>query len=272
MWFRLYTDILTSRKVLTLEPELFRAWVICLALTKEGGGLLPPVEDVAFGLRTSTAEAQRLTEALVKQGLLDSDGVNIAPHNWHVRQFESDSSTERVKRFRNNNETSTETAPEQIQSRTEPEQNRTEAEASRAKPRSARSPVLADDEWLDSLQKNPAYSMFDVRLLYLRMVEWCKARQKQPSRRRFINWLNTQDKPMTAKPGNGAAKPKQVGAPLPVATLPADDYMAESVEELIAAEDFESIGQIYDAIVKRGGAKAEWEIRCAAYYELHKNE
>lgn len=265
MWFRLYTDILTSRKVLTLEPELFRAWVICLALTKESGGLLPPVEDVAFGLRTSTAEAQRLTEALVKHGLLDTDGVNIAPHNWNVRQFESDSSTERVKRFRNVSET----APEQIQSRAETEPEQSRAEASREKPRSVRTPVLPDDEFLDGLQKNPAYSMLNVRHCYQRMMTWCQVNSKQPSRRRFINWLNREDKPMTAN-GKPPKKP-DVGAPLPPKPLP-DDYMAESVEELIAANDLISIGQMYDAIVQRGGAKAEWEIRVVAYYELHKDE
>ena len=274
MWFRLYTDILTSRKVLTLEPELFRAWVICLALTKEGGGLLPPVEDVAFGLRTSTAEAQRLTEALVKCGLLDSDGVHLAPHNWHVRQFESDNSTERVKRFRNVSETLDETAPEQIQSRAETEPEQSRAEASRGKPRSVRAPVLPDDEFLDGLQKNPAYSMLNVRHCYQRMMVWCQTNNKQPSRRRFINWLNREDKPMTAKPGNGAA---YVGKSSPPPVAVADPakiaaQMATYIEELIEMDDLIHMGHEYDAIIKRGGAKAEWEIRCVAYYELHKNE
>ena len=280
MWLRLYTDILTSRKVMTLEPELFKSWVIILALAKEGDGLLPSVEDIAFGLRTSTVEAQRLTEELVKRGLLDSDGKNITPHNWHTRQFQSDNSTERVQRFRNNERNVSETSPEtEADTETEPEQSRDRAEGSgetpqpsREKPRSVRAPVEPDDEFLDGLQKNPAYSMFNVRMLYLKMLEWCKANHKMPSRRRFINWLNKEDKPMTAKaspPGNA-----KVGkAPEAPREWPdSNEYMNNCVDNLIADEDLMLGGQIYDEILGRGGAKAEWEIRLVAWYELHKNE
>src|SRR5262245_42608565 len=220
MWLRLYTDILNDPKVQRLSGDEFKGWINILALAKEHGGLIPPLEDVAFRLRTTEEEATRLVEVLVKRGLLDTDGANTAPHNWHIRQFESDNSTERVKRFRNVTETLPDTEAE-TEPDSEPEQiqSRAETEASRGKPRSARSPVLPDDAWLAELQKNPAYSMFDVPLLYLRMVEWCKQRQKQPSRRRFINWLNTQDKPMTAavkKPTGNA----NVGAPTPTPPKP----------------------------------------------------
>lgn len=259
--------------------------------------MLPPIEDIAFSLRISEPEAQRLTEELTKRGLLDSDGQHLAPHNWHVRQFESDSSTERVKRFRNNSETFTETAPEaETDSETEQNQSRAETEASspsRGKPRSVRAPVLPDEEWLDAMQKNPAYSMLNVRMLYLRMLEWCKERGKVPSRRRLINWMNNEDKPMTAKPsppkGNGNVGKNQrlpdgiteqmlgkfSDAPdshMFVSTPLTDAQMADFIDDLIAADDFEGIAEQYDLIVKRGGAKAEWEIRAVAYYELHKTE
>lgn len=279
MWFRFYCDALDDPKVQRLPAERFKQWVNLLCLAKEDDGLLPSTEDIAFRLRISDADAQSLVEELAKRGLLDADGENFSPHNWHSRQFVSDSSTERVKRFRNNIETFTETAPEtEADTETEQNQSRAETEASspsRAKPRSVRAPVLPDEEWLDAMQKNPAYSMLNVRLLYQRMLAWCEVKGKVPSRRRLINWMNSEDKPMVAKSsppkGNGqvGASPKLV----PVAAKPvADDYMAESVEEFIAMEDLDSIGQLYDAIVKRGGAKAEWEIRAVAYYELHRTE
>jgi len=198
MWLRLYTSVLDDPKVQRLPAEEFRGWINMLILAKEGDGLLPSIEDLAFRLRITEADATRLTETLVQRGLLDSDGKNITPHNWHNRQFQSDASTERVKRYRNVTRNVSETPPEQ--SRAETEQSRTETEAattSRAKPRSVRRPVAPDDEFLDGLQKNPAYSTLDVRLCYHKMVSWCEVNGKQPSRRRFINWLNREDKPMT---------------------------------------------------------------------------
>jgi hypothetical protein len=47
-----------------------------------------------------------------------------------------------------------------------------------------------------------------------------------------------------------------------------DDY----VDSLIAVSDIAGAREQYDIITKRGGAKAEWEVRVVAWYELHKNE
>lgn len=66
----------------------------------------------------------------------------------------------------------------------------------------------------------------------------------------------------------GAAKPtkeKQVNA---------EDlaFMEEYIDGLIAANDFAHLADEYDRIVRDGGAKADWEIRVVAYYELHRDE
>jgi uncharacterized protein YdaU (DUF1376 family) len=92
------------------------------------------------------------------------------------------------------------------------ETDKEETEASRGKPRSASRPTTCDDDFLEELQQNPAYSMFDVRLVYLRMEAWCKARKKLPTRRRFINWLNNEDKPMSVGSQSNGAHPKPVHA------------------------------------------------------------
>ena len=55
-----------------------------------------------------------------------------------------------------------------------------------------------DDQWMDSLKNDPAYNGIDVQTQYHKMVRWCEVNRKQPTRRRFINWLNRQDKPVTA--------------------------------------------------------------------------
>lgn len=41
-----------------------------------------------------------LLDDLRKAGLIDEDDQGIRPHNWHVRQYKSDVSTGRVRRFR----------------------------------------------------------------------------------------------------------------------------------------------------------------------------
>ncbi len=147
--------------------------------------------------------------------------------------------------------------------------------ASPAKPRSARRPTQCDDEFLAELQANPAYAMLDVRRLYHKMTAWCQNNGKQPTRGRLINWLNREDKPMTAnsKPPSNA----YVGAATPLPDTPVDELLSKTAEfmdtyidMLIDGNDLIHVGQEYDAIVKRGGAKLEWEIRCVAWYELHK--
>lgn len=77
-------------------------------------------------------------------------------------------------------------------------------ETSRAKPRSVRRTTACDEEFLTELQQNPAYQALDVQRCYAKMCVWCENKGKQPTRGRFINWLNREDQPMGATNG----KPK----------------------------------------------------------------
>ena len=54
----------------------------------------------------------------------------------------------------------------------------------------------SDEEWLAELKNNPVYQAINVRHEYGKMKEWCKVNGKQPTGRRFINWLNRTDTPM----------------------------------------------------------------------------
>ena len=67
-----------------------------------------------------------------------------------------------------------------------------------ALPAPASKPKLSDGEWLESLKANPTYVGIDVGLQYGKMVAWCDVNRKQPTRRRFVNWLNRADKPLGA--------------------------------------------------------------------------
>jgi hypothetical protein len=91
------------------------------------------------------------------------------------------------------------------------EGNRTEEKEGRevASPRRAAVAAPVDDsEWLASLIANPAYQGIDVMREYGKMLAWCQTAKRQPNRRRFLNWLNKCDRPMTANvSGQKAASP-----------------------------------------------------------------
>lgn len=116
-------------KVQRLPPILFRAWVNLLCIAKRNGGVLPGSDDLAYGLRITRVRVEEFVKELRLVGLIDKrqDGA-FEMHNWGGRQFHSDVSTDRVKRFRETHRNVSETAGEthQIQNRTDTEQNREE--------------------------------------------------------------------------------------------------------------------------------------------------
>lgn len=133
-WFRLYNEIIDDQKVQRMSNILFKFWVNCLALASKSDGVIESPAAIAFALRMSVTKATKHLAALVELKLIDiTDSGNYKPHNWDNRQFKSDTSTERVKRFRNvsRNGSSAVTA-------TGPDQNRTEQ--NRAEPHSATFP------------------------------------------------------------------------------------------------------------------------------------
>ena len=58
--------------------------------------------------------------------------------------------------------------------------------------------ATSDEDWLNQLGTNPAYSLIDVRREYSKMQTWCGVNRKMPTRRRFVAWLNRIEKPMDA--------------------------------------------------------------------------
>jgi hypothetical protein len=99
-WFRFYDDAVNDPKVQRLEPKLFKAWVNLLCLASKNEGWFPSIDDVAFSLRVSEEEAGQMVDGLISSGLVDEIDGRCCPHNWHERQYKSDSSAERMKRHR----------------------------------------------------------------------------------------------------------------------------------------------------------------------------
>jgi hypothetical protein len=120
-WFRFYDDAINDPKILKLSDNLFRVWVGILCSASKNDGKLPNVDDLALMIRIKPEKMRAALDALVKAGLIDTDGVISSPHNWDKRQFKSDVSNERVKRYRQRQRNVTETPPdtEQIQKQKE---------------------------------------------------------------------------------------------------------------------------------------------------------
>lgn len=125
-WFRFYDDAVNDPKVQRLPGEKFKAWVNLLCLASKNDGVLPALADVAYTLRLSEEKVSSLLNEFCAAGLIDPVEVSGAPmsyepHNWNGRQFKSDVSNERVKRYRQRQRNVTVTPPdtEQIQKQKE---------------------------------------------------------------------------------------------------------------------------------------------------------
>lgn len=118
-WFRFYSEAVNDPKVQSLSGDLFKAWVNILCLAAQQDGRLITT-DLPFQLRSDSVTVEHVTSALIDAGLLVSKGKYLHPHNWDKRQFKSDTSRERTKRYRDRQRDVTVTPPEQ--NRTEQKQ------------------------------------------------------------------------------------------------------------------------------------------------------
>jgi hypothetical protein len=125
-WFRVYDNFVDDPKVQRLDPSLFKALINFWCLASANDGVFPSIDVIAFKLRMKPEKALRVLNQLRAAGLVDDDEKGARPHNWDQRQYRSDVSTARVKRFRerrgNVSTAFSETVPE------------TEAEAERRNP------------------------------------------------------------------------------------------------------------------------------------------
>jgi hypothetical protein len=125
-WFRVYDDLVDDPKVQRLDPPLFKALINLWCLASANDGVFPPIDEMAFKMRMKPEKVQRVLAVLRAVELIDDDERGTRPHNWDQRQFTSDGSTSRVKRFRERHRNVSPPVPE-----TAPE---TEAETERKSP------------------------------------------------------------------------------------------------------------------------------------------
>lgn len=219
-WFRFYHEFAFDPKVQRLSEVNQRRFVMILCLRCCNGEVTLPDDDVTFTLRITDEEWQETKNEFIKRNLIDRDNMPIA---WDKRQMPSDLSTSRVKKHRAKQATSDETVSETVNEtdhetgetfcngleekreeeiRTEEDKIRIEKEEGRTDkigkgPDSpSKKKELSDSEWLESLKLKAAYKGLEIDIIYSKMQNWCEQNKKIPSRKRFINWLNREERPM----------------------------------------------------------------------------
>ena len=104
-WFRVYDELVDDPKVQRLDLPLFKALINLWCLTSANGGVLPPIDEIAFKLRMKLEKTQRMLDRLKAESLIEQDETGTHPHNWAGRQFKSDvgdpTAAERMRRHRN---------------------------------------------------------------------------------------------------------------------------------------------------------------------------
>lgn len=96
-WFRMYSEFASDPKVQSMSEAMQRRLTMLFCL--RGGETLHTLDDeeLAFALRIDADELQRTKEVFIKKGFIDDAWALL---NWDKRQFVSDSSKERVAKYR----------------------------------------------------------------------------------------------------------------------------------------------------------------------------
>jgi len=148
-------------------------------------------------------------DAMVESGWLTVDGENLMFPNFdrHCSQTAKDraNTNRRVARHRESGNAAgvTNVTLEALQ-KPLPEKRREEKSiktlvATVVAP--TEKPEQTDAEWLAALMADPTYSGIDVKTEHGKLCRWCEVNRKQPTRRRFINWLGRCEKPMAVTRG-----------------------------------------------------------------------
>ena len=96
---------------------------------------------------------------------------------------------------------------------TEQDENRQPQDVTETKATKRPGKPVDDETWVKSLEADPTYNGINVRVQLGKMSQWCLANNKTATRRRFINWLNRTEKPLTSNgSGPNNSRNEQTGA------------------------------------------------------------
>ncbi len=99
-WWRAYSGAVNNPKLARLTDAQHRTWFNLCCLACERSGDLPALDDLAFLLRMPAAKLKKIMAELVAAKMMVVTGNGWRPHDWDEYQYSSDSSAERVRRYR----------------------------------------------------------------------------------------------------------------------------------------------------------------------------
>jgi hypothetical protein len=99
-WFRSYADTHRNPKVARLSDSDFRLWHQLLCIAAENEGVIPPATDLKNLLNRRLDHLSSALKRLVKEELIDLLDDGFTPRNWEERQYKSDTSAERTRKWR----------------------------------------------------------------------------------------------------------------------------------------------------------------------------
>lgn len=114
-WVRVYADILDDEKIAKMSAKTFKFFIFLLVLCSEEGSngqVLTPVHSIYWRFRITKAAYNKAIKELTDLNIISLENNKITIKNWSKRQYKSDSSTDRVKRYRNVSKTLHETPPD----------------------------------------------------------------------------------------------------------------------------------------------------------------
>ena len=103
-WFRIHaagsSSLPDNRKIQSLPPPLFKWLVNLWCFACRNNGILPSFEDIAWTMRCTIKQVEAAVSQLQEKRFIDTVDGHFVAHDWGEHQFETDTSYERVKRFR----------------------------------------------------------------------------------------------------------------------------------------------------------------------------
>lgn len=209
-WFKHHTDSLDDPFIVALMDKFghtgYVAWFgLIEIIAKENGNEVTGKLSVSpiylrRKLRTSLAKLQQVFDFCQTSARLS---VTFCPERW-------DFHFPKIAEIKDNYTKDLQGAGKKPSNHKEVEKEE-EKEKKKRKKKAPPPSQMSDEEWLEYVKANPAYAGLDIKHVKAKMEVWCKTNGKKPTRRRLLNWLNREDKPM--KPGGGNGKGRQGTGP-----------------------------------------------------------
>jgi hypothetical protein len=241
-WFRLDDDVINDPKILLLPENMRWIWIAFLCIASKNDGRIPQIKIVALNLRVKEHKAAEYLTMLVTSGLIDKDETGFAPHNWAKRQFKSDVSTDRVKRFRKQERNVSETPPH-TQAHTE---TQSEKKDQQTRKRAARLPADAEPS-----ERNRADALTlgmtvpEIENQWRRMRDWSASSPKGECLDWDARWRNWCETFLGGRNGNGTngIRAHQTAGPAPTRDTAVIAGMGRALERRRAARAADDPGR-----------------------------